>query len=48
MRSEQVLAQWIEDNGYRPLGYHREVYLDYDPENAEQCVTELQIAVAKE
>jgi len=48
MRSEQVLAQWIEDNGYRPLGYHREVYLDYDPENAEQGVTELQIAVAKE
>jgi DNA-binding transcriptional MerR regulator len=48
MRSEQILARWIEDNGYRPLGYHREVYLDYDPANTKDGVTELQIAVAKE
>jgi DNA-binding transcriptional MerR regulator len=48
MHSLQILARWIEDNGYRPLGYHREVYLDYHPERADQGVTELQVAVVKE
>lgn len=47
MPSLHRLADWIEDNGYQPLGYHREVYLDYDPENAAEGVTELQIAVTK-
>jgi DNA-binding transcriptional MerR regulator len=47
MRSEQLLARWIEDNGYRPVGYHREVYLDYHPERADEGVTELQIAVVR-
>jgi DNA-binding transcriptional MerR regulator/effector-binding domain-containing protein len=47
MRSLQILARWIEDNGYRPVGYHREVYLDYHPDKAEQGVTELQVAVVK-
>jgi DNA-binding transcriptional MerR regulator/effector-binding domain-containing protein len=48
MHSLQILARWIEDNGYRPVGYHREVYLDYYPEKADQGVTELQIAVVKD
>jgi effector-binding domain-containing protein len=39
------LAGWIEDHGYRPVGYHREVYLDYDPDDAGQGVTELQVGV---
>jgi DNA-binding transcriptional MerR regulator len=47
MQSLQTLARWIEDNGYRPVGYHREVYLDYYPEKADQGVTELQVAVVK-
>jgi effector-binding domain-containing protein len=48
MQSLQVLARWIEDNGYRPVGYHREVYLDYFPENVDQVVTELQVAIVKD
>jgi len=28
-RSLWILAGWIEDNGYRPVGYHREVYLEH-------------------
>ncbi len=47
MRSEHTLARWIEDNGYRPVGLHREVYLDYNPEDTANGVTELQIAVVK-
>ncbi len=47
LHSLQVLAHWIEDNGYRPLGYHREVYLDYDPDKPEAGVTELQIPVVR-
>lgn len=46
LASLQVLARWIEANGYRPLGYHREVYLDYHPQNPANGVTELQIEVA--
>jgi DNA-binding transcriptional MerR regulator len=45
--SIQTLARWIEDNGYRPVGYHREVYLDYYPDQAHKGVTELQVAVAR-
>jgi hypothetical protein len=56
MQSLQILAGWIEDNGYRPvvsskgalIGIHREVYLDYDPERPDQGVTELQVAVVKD
>ncbi|GIF95602.1 MerR family transcriptional regulator [Catellatospora citrea] len=43
--SLQALARWVEQNGYRMVGYHREVYLDYLPDNPENGVTELQIAV---
>jgi len=41
------LADWIEDNGYQPLGYHREVYLDYYPDRPETGVTEMQLPVTK-
>jgi DNA-binding transcriptional MerR regulator len=47
MHSLNGLATWIEENGYRPVGYHREVYLDYDPCDTANGVTELQIAVVK-
>jgi effector-binding domain-containing protein len=47
MQSLQTLARWIEDNGYRPVGYHREVYVDYHPDMPEQGVTELQVEVVK-
>ena len=48
-RSMQLLARWIEENGYRPAGagYAREVYLDYDPGEPEKGVTELQIPVTR-
>ncbi|GAA5198617.1 MerR family transcriptional regulator [Rugosimonospora acidiphila] len=48
MASIQTLARWIEDNGYRPVGYHREVYLEYSPDQADQGVTELQIEIVKD
>ncbi|MGW0435517.1 GyrI-like domain-containing protein [Micromonospora sp. NPDC003197] len=46
-RSDQILARWIDANGYRPVGLHREIYLDYHPDAAEKGVTELQIAVVR-
>jgi effector-binding domain-containing protein len=55
IRSLWVLAGWIEDNGYRPVGYHREVYLEHGPDtaNADEAgqgvtVAELQVTVARE
>jgi DNA-binding transcriptional MerR regulator len=45
MHSLQVLARWIEDHGYRPAGYHREVYLEYCPGEPAKGVTELQVTV---
>jgi DNA-binding transcriptional MerR regulator len=41
----QVLAGWIEDNGYRADGYPREFYLEC-PEDRAQWVTELQEPIA--
>ncbi len=41
----QVLAQWIEANGYTSAGYNREVYLDCGPDRA-AWVTELQEPLA--
>ncbi|MGC1215401.1 MAG: MerR family transcriptional regulator [Micromonospora sp.] len=46
-RSIQVLARWIEENGYRAEGYAREVYLDYCQDEPEKGVTELQIPVSR-
>jgi effector-binding domain-containing protein len=40
----QALARWIDANGYRALGYGREVYLDCPPDVA-KWVTELQVPV---
>lgn len=45
IRSLWTVAGWIEDNGYRLAGYHREVYLDYQLARAHQGVTELQLPV---
>lgn len=44
-RSVQALARWIEENGYRPDGFAREVYLEYSQDAPERGVTELQLAV---
>jgi len=46
-QSFQTLAKWIDENGYRTDGNPREVYIDYDPDDAENGVTELQIPVAR-
>ena len=37
----QVLARWIDENGYRSAGYPRDLYLEC-PEDADKWVTELQ------
>ncbi|MGC4813779.1 MerR family transcriptional regulator [Micromonospora sp. DT228] len=47
-QSIQVLARWIDDNGYRADGFARELYLDYCPDQPEQGVTELQLAVRRD
>jgi DNA-binding transcriptional MerR regulator/effector-binding domain-containing protein len=44
-RSMQLLARWIDDNGYRPVGYAREVCLQFNPENQANWVHEFQIEV---
>jgi DNA-binding transcriptional MerR regulator len=46
-RTGQLLANWIDDNGFRPVGrgYAREVYLDCPPCLLEKWVTEMQIEV---
>lgn len=41
MATIQTLAQWIGNNGYRAVGYPREVYLEC-PEDRDKWVTELQ------
>lgn len=46
-QSMQILARWIEDNGYQTDGYAREVYLDYCPDNTAEGVTELQLAITR-
>ena len=42
----QILARWIDANGYRSAGYARELYLECPPDIA-QWVTELQEPVAR-
>jgi len=39
----QALLRWIDDNGYRPIGYGREIDIECDPNR--EWVTELQIAI---
>ena len=45
LRTIQVLARWIDGNGYRSSGYPREFYLEC-PEDTAQWVTELQEPIA--
>jgi DNA-binding transcriptional MerR regulator len=47
-RSFQILARWIDDNGYRPVGYAREVCLEFDPENPANWVHEFQLEVTRD
>jgi DNA-binding transcriptional MerR regulator len=42
----QALAEWIDANGYRAGGYAREINLEC-PENRDDWVTELQVAITK-
>jgi DNA-binding transcriptional MerR regulator/effector-binding domain-containing protein len=46
-RTGQLIAQWIDDNGYRTVGhgYAREIYLDCPPGELDKWVTEMQVAV---
>ncbi|MEV4211239.1 MerR family transcriptional regulator [Micromonospora sp. NPDC049662] len=46
-RSMQVLARWIDDNGYMPVGYAREVCLEFDPGNPANWVHEFQLGVVR-
>jgi len=48
-RTGQLIATWIDDNGYRPVGhgYAREVYLDCPPGDQATWVTEMQIEVQR-
>jgi DNA-binding transcriptional MerR regulator len=47
MPTGQALARWIDENGYRPLGLLREVYLEVT-DDQENWVTELQAPVARQ
>jgi DNA-binding transcriptional MerR regulator/effector-binding domain-containing protein len=46
-RTGQVIARWIDENGYRAVGqgYAREVYLECPPGDFAKWVTEMQVAV---
>ena len=46
-RSMQILARWIEDNGYRSQGYAREVTIQFDPENEANWIHEFQIPITR-
>jgi len=47
-RTVQLIAQWIDDNGYRTVGcgYAREIYLECPSGESDKWVTEMQVAVA--
>jgi DNA-binding transcriptional MerR regulator/predicted transcriptional regulator YdeE len=45
--SMQILARWIDDHGYRSIGYAREVCLEFDPDNPANWVHEFQIQVTR-
>jgi effector-binding domain-containing protein len=42
----QVLARWIDENGYQSAGYPRELYLEC-PEDEDLWVTELQEPITR-
>ncbi|HEY0530380.1 MAG TPA: MerR family transcriptional regulator [Actinoplanes sp.] len=47
MGTVQKIANWIDDNGYRPVGpgFAREIYLECPPGDFDQWITELQVPV---
>ncbi|MEJ3746186.1 MerR family transcriptional regulator [Actinomycetes bacterium KLBMP 9797] len=45
-RSMHQLAQWIDDNGHRMVGYAREVCLEFDPDAPSKWVHEFQVEIA--
>jgi DNA-binding transcriptional MerR regulator len=45
MPTEQALAAWVEQHGYRTLGYPREVNIECPPGDFDSWVTELQLPV---
>jgi DNA-binding transcriptional MerR regulator len=45
MTTLQTLARWIDANGYRSVGYNRELYIEI-PQSREAWVTELQEPIA--
>jgi DNA-binding transcriptional MerR regulator len=47
-RSLQILARWIDDNGYRMVGYAREVCLEFVPDEPDKWVHEFQVTVARD
>ncbi|MEW2384257.1 MerR family transcriptional regulator [Micromonospora sp. NPDC047707] len=44
----QVLARWIEENGWRADGYARELYVEYCADDPSAGVTELQLPVRRD
>ena len=48
-RTGDKLANWIDENGYQPVGpgYAREIYLDCPSDDIDTAVTEMQVAVRK-
>jgi len=47
-QSMQILARWIDDNGFRMGGYAREVCLEFDPDDPDKWVHELQVALVQD
>lgn len=45
--SMQALAQWIDDNGYRMVGYAREVCLEFDHDDPSKWVHEFQVEIER-
>jgi DNA-binding transcriptional MerR regulator len=47
MGTVQKIANWIDDNGYRPVGpgFAREIYLECPPGDFDRWITELQVPV---
>jgi DNA-binding transcriptional MerR regulator len=47
-QSMQILARWIDDKGFRMDGYAREVCLEFDPDDPDRWVHELQVALVRD
>jgi DNA-binding transcriptional MerR regulator len=43
-----AILQWIEANGYEPVGGYREVYIKHNPNDYSDSVTEVQFPVKRE